>query len=112
MNKKHRFGIYAEYLVILIYRLKFYSILAHRMRNFVSEIDIICQRGNQIVFVEVKARSGNIDDVLCTSFQKKKISKAAEVFLQKNPKYSKCDLRFDFALVKPYRLPHIIENAW
>lgn len=107
-----RYGLYAEYLVMLIYKLRFYSIIAHRMRNFVSEIDVICQRGRTIVFVEVKWRSSEIDDVLCTIAQQQKIRRAAEVFLQKHSKYREYDVRFDLVLVKPYKLPKIIKNAW
>lgn len=105
-------GLYAEYFVMLIYKLSFYSILAHRMRNFISEIDIICQRGRTIVFVEVKWRSSDVDDVFCTHFQQEKIKRAAIIFLQRHPKYKNCNLRFDLVLVKPYRFPRIIKNAW
>lgn len=110
--KNFRFGLYAEYLIMLIYNLKFYSILKHRMRNYGGEIDIICQRGKQLVFIEVKARKDKIDDILCTPLQQNKIRKAAEIYLAANPKYRDFDLRFDLVVVRPWRLPKIIENAW
>lgn len=82
------------------------------MRNFISEIDIICQRGKTLVFIEVKARKNDVDDVICSKFQQQKIIRAAEIFLQQNPKYKNFDLRFDLVIVKPYKFPTIIKNAW
>ncbi len=110
--KNFKFGLYAEYLVMLIYNLKFYSVLKHRMRNYAGEIDVICQRGKQLVFIEVKARKNEVDDILCTSFQQNKIRKAAEIYLAANPKYRNFDLRFDLVVVRPWKFPEIIENAW
>ena len=77
-----------------------------------GEIDLICIRGKTLVFVEVKARSSNIDDILCTPNQQKRIRNAAVIFLQKNSVYQNYDIRFDLVLIRPYRLPYIIENAW
>ncbi|AFC70764.1 hypothetical protein [Rickettsia australis] len=37
--KKGYFGIIAEYIYIIIYKLKFYQILHHRKRYYVGEID-------------------------------------------------------------------------
>jgi putative endonuclease len=97
---------------MLIYSFKFYSVLKHRMRNCAGEIDIICQRGKHLVFVEVKARKDKVDDILCTSFQQNKIRKAAEIYLASNPKYRDFDLRFDLVVVRPWQWPQIIKNAW
>lgn len=82
------------------------------MRNYGGEIDIICQRGKQLVFIEVKARKDKIDDILCASSQQNKIRKAAEIYIASNPKYRGFDLRFDFVIIRPWRWPEIIENAW
>lgn len=112
MLNSFKFGVFAEYLVMLLYMLQLFSILHRRMRNIAGEIDIVCQRGGLIVFVEVKARSNDLDDVLCTPWQQQRIRKAAEVFLQRNPKYSTCDVRFDLVVIRPYKLPQIIKNAW
>ncbi|MBP7189879.1 MAG: YraN family protein [Rickettsiaceae bacterium] len=108
----YKFGLYAEYFVIFIYMLRFYKILKHRMRNYASEIDIICVRNRTLVFVEVKARTSDVDDILCSMSQQKKIRRAAEMFLYANPKYSGYDIRFDLVVVRPYKFPQIIQNAW
>lgn len=110
--KSFKFGLYAEYLVILLYSIKFYNILQHRMRNYAGEIDIICQKNRQLVFIEVKARKDEVDDILCRAFQQNKIRKAAAIFLQKYPKYRDFDLRFDLVIIRPWRWPLVIENAW
>src|SRR5689334_14042733 len=109
--QKFRFGLWSEYLVMLIYRLKFYQILHHRMRNYAGEIDIIALRGRQLVFIEVKARSSDLDDILVSFKQQSRIIRAAELFLSHNPKYRNHEIRFDVAIIKPYKLPVIIKNA-
>ena len=107
-----RFGLLAEYAAILIYSLKLYSILHHRMRNYGGEIDIVVKRGETIVFIEVKARSSDLDDRLVSSTQQKRIKNAAEIFLRNNPKYQQFDVRFDLVVIRPFKLPMIIKNAW
>jgi putative endonuclease len=69
-------------------------------------------RGRQLIFIEVKARKHGLGEniVLCT--QQQRITRAAQMFLAKNPQYNKYDVRFDLAVVKPYSLPMIIKNAW
>ncbi|MES2215333.1 MAG: YraN family protein [Pseudomonadota bacterium] len=112
MITNFRFGLFAEYFVMVWYMLRFYNVIAHRKRNFAGEIDIICQRARSLVFIEVKARSSKFDDVLCTPYQQNRIRRTAEVFLQNNPKYQNFDMRFDLVVIRPYKLPEIIENAW
>ncbi len=110
--KNYYFGIFAEYIVAIFYIFKFYTILHRRYRNYAGEIDLICCRGRTLVFVEVKARSSNIDDILCTPHQQERIRRAATLFVQKNPIYADWDMRFDLAVIRPYTLPQIIMNAW
>jgi putative endonuclease len=111
MNKNY-FGLIAEYICIIIYKLKFYQILHHRKRYYVGEIDIIALRNKEIVFIEVKARSSKIDDRFLSFVQQKRIKNAAKIFLSSNSKYSGYNIRFDLVIVRPYRLPTIIKNAW
>jgi len=59
----HDFGLRAETFAAIWLRLKLYKILARRYRVNGGEIDIIARRGDDIVFVEVKAR-GRMDDAL------------------------------------------------
>ncbi|WPY00869.1 YraN family endonuclease [Candidatus Trichorickettsia mobilis] len=111
--KHYYFGLAAEYLTVFLYKLRFYQILQHRMRNCAGEIDLIALRGKNIVFIEVKARStdGDYGEVLRHQ-QRKRITRAADAFLSRHPKYQHYQVRFDLAIVRPYKLPIIIKNAW
>jgi len=110
--KPYRLGILAEYFAILIYKIKFYSIICHRKKNFVGEIDIIACRGKQLVFIEVKARNNNIMENIVQKNQQNRIRRSAELFLSHNDKYNGCEVRFDLVFIRPYKLAVIIENAW
>ncbi|WP_232505899.1 YraN family protein [Rickettsia sp. MEAM1 (Bemisia tabaci)] len=101
--KKKYLGIIAEYICIVIYKIKFYQILHHRKRYYVGEIDIIALRNKEIVFIEVKARSSNIDDRFVSFNQQKRIKRAAEMFLSSSSKYNNYNIRFDLVIVSPYK---------
>lgn len=110
--KKYKLGLLAEYLIYILYKIGFYSILHHRMKTYVGEIDLVVQRGKQIVFIEVKARKNDICEGVVSKEQQMRIRRAAEFFLTKNPQYENYDIRFDLAVVRSYRWPLIIKNAW
>jgi putative endonuclease len=112
MMKNFYFGLLAEYFVIILYKLKFYNILAHRKKTYVGELDVIAARRNTIVFIEVKARKQGISYLNLSTNQQRRITRAAELFITKNPEYSRYDIRFDLVVITPYRLPIIIKNAW
>ncbi len=92
--------------------MRLYSILAHRQRNFTGEVDIIATRAKSLVFIEVKARSSNFDDVLCNTYQQNRIKRTAEVCLQNHQKYQNFNMLFDLIIIRPYKLPQVIRNAW
>lgn len=110
--KSYSFGILAEYIVAIFYFLKFYKILGHRVKTYLGEIDLIAVRRKTIVFIEVKARMNKMDEILCKNKQQQRVRNAAEIFLQRYSKYQGYDVRFDLCIVRPYKLPEIIENAW
>jgi putative endonuclease len=110
--KPYRLGLFAEYLAIVIYKLKFYNIISHRKKNFAGEIDIIASKGKQLVFVEVKARNNNIMENIVPKSQQNRIRRSAELFLSHNNQYNGWDIRFDLVFIRPYKLPVIIKNAW
>lgn len=105
-------GLLAEYLTIFFYKLTFHHILHHRMRNYGGEIDIVALRAKQLVFIEVKARKTIINDQILLEKQQQRIKKAAEIFLMRNRKYENYNVRFDLVIIRPYKLPMIIKNAW
>ncbi|WP_371223337.1 YraN family protein [Orientia tsutsugamushi] len=112
MISSYNLGVLAEWLIIARYSVRLYSFIGHRMRNSAGEIDIICTKGQVIVFIEVKARRSNFDNTICNHQQITRIRKSAELYLYYNRQYSNFDVRFDLAIVRPMQWPLIIENAW
>ena len=118
MNRQKTLGQFGEDCAAQFLEAEGYTIVARNFRIRSAEIDIIAQRDNLIVFVEVKARS-NIRHGLpseAVNFRKqKKIIEAAGVFLQ-DEKFCDCACRFD--VVEVYlngeRVEEInhIENAF
>jgi putative endonuclease len=108
-----RRGRLAESTAAFLLRLKGFRILARGYKVPVGEIDIIARRGRLIAFVEVKARA-SIDAAAeaVTWRQRRRIDNAARWFLAQNPEMALCDLRYDLMLVKPWRMPVHIGDAW
>ncbi len=107
----HEFGLRAESVAALWLRLKLYKILARRYHAHGGEVDIIAQRGDDIVFVEVKAR-GLMDDALVaiTAQKKRRFAMAAARWLAANPWAVSYTLRADAVFIAPRRLPrHVID---
>ena len=109
---RYNLGLLAEYFVLIYYLIRFYQPLHHRYKSYVGEIDLIMKRGKWLVFIEVKARKNGIHEAIVSDNQQQRISRAAELFITKNQRYSGYNIRFDLVIVKPYRLPQIIKNAW
>ncbi|GAB4167306.1 MAG: YraN family protein [Rickettsiaceae bacterium] len=105
-------GLVAEYLVLFYYAIRMYKLLHHRYKTTVGEIDLIMLKGKQLVFIEVKSRKYGMHENIVSANQQQRIARAAELFIAKNYQYSNYNIRFDLAVVRPYRLPLIIENAW
>lgn len=108
-----RFGRWAEAWAALSVRCRGYRILARRFKCPVGEIDIVARRGNVLGFMEVKAR-GDLATAAesLRPHQTRRIARAAEVFLMHRPEWADCDIRFDLILVRPWRLPVHVEDAW
>jgi putative endonuclease len=107
-----KLGIIAEYIVLVLYLVRFYRILFRRYKTGLGEIDLIVVKGKTLVFIEVKARKCGLHEGIVSNQQIRRIKNTAELFLSKNSKYQKYNIRFDFALITPYKLPVIIQNCW
>jgi putative endonuclease len=94
-------------------RLKGYSILARRYAVNGGEIDLIARRGKAVAFVEVKGR-GEMDAALAaiSATKRRRIARAARVWLARNPWASGLVLRGDAVFVAPSRLPRHEPNAY
>jgi putative endonuclease len=109
----HLFGLKAESLAVLLLRLKGYSIVARRYTISGGEIDLIVRRGDSIAFVEVKARAdleAAADAISAT--KRRRISRAARVWLARNPWAAGLTLRGDAVFVAPRRLPRHAPSAY
>ncbi len=96
MNKR-KFGIIGEKIVQGYLANKGYEIIETNYYTKKGEIDIICQKDNCIIFVEVKTRT-NLKfgtPAMAVNFTKKKhIKSVAKTFLYLN-RLQKYDVRFD-----------------
>lgn len=90
-----------------------YTILTERFKTQLGEIDIIAKKGNTVVFVEVKLRkTADAAAEAIHSRNQSRVRNAAELYLQKHPEYTDCELRFDALVLAPGAWPRHIENAW
>lgn len=115
MNIKKLIGDKGERKVANRYRLKGYSIIARNFSCKLGELDIVAQKRDTIVFIEVKTRKnadfGHAQEFV--DFRKQhRIKAAADIFIQKNKLYD-LNIRFDVAEVyTESKTINIIENAF
>jgi putative endonuclease len=109
----HLFGLKAESIAVLLLRLKGYSVVARRYAVPGGEIDLIARRGGSIAFVEVKARA-ELDDAAAaiSATKRRRIARAARVWLSRNPWAVGLTLRGDAVFVAPRRLPRHAPSAY
>ena len=105
-----RRGRRAESLAVWLLRLKGYRLLARRYKTPVGEIDLIARRGRTIAFVEVKSRPTMEEATeAATPAGRRRIARAASLWLARNPGSATWTLRFDVIVMAPYRWPrHLI----
>ncbi len=107
-----RYGQTAETLCAWWLRVRGYTIVARQFRVPAGEIDIVARRGRVIAFVEVKARDQGAALEALRPRQRRRIVRAAEAFLQRNPALARLDARFDVMSVERWRPPRHLANAW
>lgn len=112
-QKAEKRGHTAETVALWLLRLKGYRLLARRFKSHHGEIDLIMRRGKTTAFVEVKARAKHDDAVIAvSSYQSKRISAAAALWMTKDDYAAKNFCRFDIVAVNAYLWPKHIENAF
>jgi len=112
--KSYKFGIYAEYLVIIFLIFKGYKIIKCRHKTHVGEIDIIAKKKDILVAVEVKARKKIevIEEVL-SEHQKKRIKRAIGSFVSSSKgKFNRYGIRCDLIVVLPWKIPKHFLGFW
>jgi putative endonuclease len=103
-------GARAERLVRLHYRLRGYRVLDVNVRAGGNELDIVLRRGRRLVFCEVKMRaSDRFGDPLEAVGREKerRVRKAAEAFLARNPALARLDVRLEAAAVRGGRVERV-----
>lgn len=109
----YRRGLFGEALAAWHYRLRFYRVLARRYRTPAGEIDLIVRRGRTIVFVEVKHRPGEAEAMeAIVPRARRRIARAAELWLAAHPAAAGLDFRFDLVIVTPGRLPRRVTGVF
>lgn len=113
MHNRYHKGLRGEWLVAWYLRLKGYRVRAMRYKTRYGEIDIVATRGRSLVFVEVKARQAVEEGLYAVTPQaQERIARAATAFMQRRPRFNNYNTRFDAVVVRPYRLPYHIQDAW
>lgn len=110
MSTRHARGLWAETAAVCFLRLKNYRILERRSRTPLGEVDIIAQRGDTLVLVEVKYRQNMQSALECiTPKQRDRLLRAANYVA---PRYKPVTIRWDVIAFAPWSWPRHIVNAW
>lgn len=75
-----------------------------------SELDVVARRGRELVFCEVKSKSGTgFGDPaeMVTPVKVRRLRRAAEAWLARHPECAACEVRFDVVAVRGRRLERI-----
>lgn len=106
-------GRMAETLAAWRLRLAGYRICARRAKTPFGEIDLIGLKRDLAAIVEVKARPDLASGLLAVSpRQRHRIAQAAEWLAANRPDLARRRFRFDIVVVRPWRAPLHIQDAW
>ena len=109
-STRQLYGADAERRVRLHYRLRGYRVLDSNTRAGGNELDIVLRRGRRLVFCEVKARTGTGygDPWEAVGPEKeRRLRRAAEGFLARNPALAGLEIGFDVAAVRGRRIERV-----
>lgn len=116
MSLKKSFGTQGETLVAHTLEKEGYTIIGRNYKKRFGEIDLIAQKDNEVVFVEVKTRSNTYiePENLISPAQQRKIIATAKAYVAE---YDLIEYvwRFDAALligIPPYQTLTYIPNAF
>lgn len=107
-RQAERRGRWAETAAALLLVAKGYRLLNMRFQASGGEIDIVAQRGQSLVFVEVKLRKTTEDARLAvTEKNQRRIKAAADAYLARKARRLDQPLRYDIIAMSPYSVNHI-----
>jgi putative endonuclease len=111
-RRRYRRGIHAETIVAAVYMAFGHRILGRRFKTPVGEIDLIAIKGRRVAFIEVKRRATREDaEAAITLTMRRRVRRAADLWLAHNPRYQGYDVGFDLVFVVPWRFPIIMHDA-
>jgi putative endonuclease len=111
-RRRHHSGVRAETIVAAVYFMTGHRILGRRFKTPVGEIDLIAIRKNRVAFIEVKRRQTTEDaEDAITLTMRRRVRRAADLWLARNPQYQDHDVGFDLVFVLPWRFPIIMRDA-
>ncbi|HEV7326371.1 MAG TPA: YraN family protein [Bosea sp. (in: a-proteobacteria)] len=106
-------GRRGEWLAVAFLNLKGYRLLQRRFGGKGGEIDLIMARGDDIVFVEVKARASLDDAASAITLDKRRLMEARiRQWLARNPWAMQRNLRADAVFLAPWRLPRHVPGVF
>ena len=108
-----RAGRRAEWVAAALLTVKGYRIVARGFTVAGGEIDIVARRGDTLAFVEVKARADG-DSALAAidGTKRRRIARAAAVWLARNAWAANYAFRGDAVLIVPRRWPRHVVDAF
>lgn len=96
-----------EFIACMFLLLKGYKIIEKRYKNKFGEIDIICKKHTELIFIEVKYRKKKTNSFeAINSIQLMRMQNCAAIYT-KNPIYLKFNIRFDAVLFYNIGIKHI-----
>ena len=109
---RYRRGRFSELVAAAALIARGYRILQRRCRTPYGEIDLIAVRGRRLAFVEVKRRATRAQaEAALTPYQARRMARAADFWVSRNPRYRDHDRGLDAILVLPRRLPVHLPDA-
>ena len=112
-QSRERLGRVAEALTAWRLAAAGYRTVARRAKTPFGEIDLVVLKGDVAAIVEVKARRDFESGVAAvTPRQRRRLQQAAEWLAAQRPSLAKRRLRFDIVVVRLWRLPRHLPDAW
>lgn len=109
----YKIGLRAEKLAEIALMIKGFYILARRYKTPLGEIDLVVRRGRTLAFVEVKWRGTQKEAAEAIHAKNQmRVRNASALYLQKHPRYTNMNIRFDAMVLARGRWPKHIPHAW
>ena len=111
--KAEKRGHRSEWLAAWALRLKGWRIVAKRFKTKTGEVDLIARKRDLIIMVEVKARASLIEAMdSVTPTAQRRIEAAGDIWLARQPDFSRLSVRYDLVAVMPRKWPVHVERLF